>query len=248
MVAIVIQDVTGKASGKRGDGGRKRKRPYLKKIAKRREITIWQVDGAYIRTHLDEEFSNFGHHYSFSFIPKDEFWIDEASPDETKFFLHHLLVEYRLCKKGLSQEEARERANASELRLRKKAGDVQKLTRGGTLPNPENVHVSLWKKLEKPLSIWMVNGRLVRSVFDIDFTEGGHGHVYEFIPNDEVWIDNDVTDAERPYVLLHELHERSLMENGMDYDRAHEKSSLIEKRARRHPDQLHQALASEGWE
>lgn len=240
--------MTDSNTGKRPNTERKRKRPYLKRLAKRGEITIWQVDGAYIRTQLDQEFSNFGHHYAFSFIPKDEFWIDEASPDEVKFFIHHLLVEYRLCRNGSSQEEARKKANVSELRLRKKAGDVQKLTRGGTLPNPENVHVSLWKKLETPLSIWMVNGRLVRSVFDIDFTEGGHGHVYEFIPNDEVWIDNDITDAERPYVLLHELHERRLMEKGMNYDKAHDDSNRLEKRARRHPDQLHQALASEGWE
>ena len=28
-------------------------------------------------------------------------------------------------------------------------------------------------------AVWIVNGRLVRSIFDIDFTEGGHDHVYE---------------------------------------------------------------------
>ncbi len=34
------------------------------------------------------------------------------------FFIHHLLVEHRWCQKGFSQDEARQKANASELRLR----------------------------------------------------------------------------------------------------------------------------------
>lgn len=95
--------------------------------------------------------------------------------------------------------------------------------------------------------MWIVDGRLVRSVFDVDFTEGGHDHVYEFVPENEVWIDNDVDEAERPFVLLHELHERNLMEKGWDYDRAHEDSSKLEYHCRQHPEELHNALAKEGW-
>jgi hypothetical protein len=94
----------------------------------------------------------------------------------------------------------------------------------------------------------MVDGRLVRSVFDLDFTMGGHDHVYEFVPTDEVWIDNDVSDAERAYVLIHELYERNRMKDGWDYTKAHKAASKIEMRYRKHPDELHPALAEEGWE
>jgi hypothetical protein len=66
------------------------------------------------------------------------------------------------------------------------------------------------------ISIWIVDGRLVRSVFDVDFTEGGHDYVYEFVPQNEVWIDNDLEESERPFVLLHELHERNLMAKGWE--------------------------------
>ncbi len=60
--------------------------PYLKKLGKRGTVTIWRVDGSYIRTHKDEEFTNYGHHYSYRYIPKDEFWIDQgASPEEEQF-------------------------------------------------------------------------------------------------------------------------------------------------------------------
>jgi hypothetical protein len=92
-----------------------------------------------------------------------------------------------------------------------------------------------------------VNGRLVRSVFDIDFTAGGHDYVYEFVPENEVWIDDDIIETERGFVLLHELHERNQMARGWAYSKAHADSSRLEFRCRHHPDELHDALAAEGW-
>jgi hypothetical protein len=68
------------------------KPPYLKKVGQRGNIILWIVDGTYVRAHLDEEFTNFGHHYSFTCIPENEFWLDkEAKEDEQKFFIDHML-------------------------------------------------------------------------------------------------------------------------------------------------------------
>ena len=225
------------------------KPPYIKKLDQRGQISIWVVDGSYVRTHIDEEFTNYGQHYRFKFIPKKELWIDqEAHPDEQRFFIDHLLVEHRLMKRGVPYDKALEAADRIERAERKRAGDIKRMTKGGSLPNPEQVHIRLWKRLETQVSVWIINGRLVRSVFDIDFTEGGHDYVYEFIPENEVWIDNDLGESERPYVLLHELHERNLMAKGWDYDRAHANASKIEYYCRHHPDELHTALSDEGWE
>jgi hypothetical protein len=227
----------------------KLKAPYIKKLKQRGRLSIWIVDGAYVRTNKDEEWDNYGHHYTFKFIPRDEIWLDQqADPDEQKFYVTHCLVERRLMMQGKDEDTARKEANKAERAARRRAGDVKKLTQGHELPDPEKVHVRLWKKLENDVSVWIVNGRLVRSVFDIDFTQGGHEHVYEFIPRNELWIDDDVTDAERAYVLLHELHERNIMEKGTDYERAHAESSKLELYHRKHPDKLHEALANEGWE
>ena len=85
------------------------------------------------------------------------------------------------------------------------------MTGSSGLPDAKKVHIRLWKKLESPVSVWIVDGRLVRSVFDIDLTEGGHDYVYEFVPENEAWIDNDLDEVERPYVLL---YERNLMAKG----------------------------------
>ena len=225
------------------------KPPYVQQIANRGDLKVWIVDGIYIRGHIDEEFTNFGQHYRYSYIPKDEFWIDrEAEQDETQFFIDHLLVEHRFMAKGMSYGEALVKADQAERRERRRAGDLRLLRRHGQeLPKGIQVHERLWKKLENGLTVWLVNGRLVRSAFDVDFTAGGHDHVYEFVPENEVWIDNDIEEEERPYVLLHELHERNRMAKGWPYSKAHAESSELEYRCRHHPDELHEALTAEGW-
>jgi hypothetical protein len=225
------------------------KPPYVQQIANRGDLKVWIVDGIYIRGHIDEEFTNFGQHYRYSYIPKNEFWIDrEAKQDETQFFIDHLLVEHRLMAKGMSYGEALVKADQAERRERRRAGDLRLVTHHGKeLPKGIQVHERLWKRLENGLTIWVVNGRLVRSVFDVDFTAGGHDHVYEFVPENEVWIDDAIEEEERPYVLLHELHERNRMAKGWPYSKAHAESSELEYRCRHHPDELHEALAAEGW-
>lgn len=225
------------------------KPPYLRKIEKRGDITVWIVDGSYVRGHMDEEFTNFGQHGRYPYIPDNEFWIDdEAEHDEHMFFIEHLLVEHRLMKQGLSYGDALVEADKAERKERRRAGDVAKATRNGKqLPDGNSAHAHLWKTLENGISVWVVNGRFVRSVFDIDFTAGGHDHVYEFVPTGEVWIDDAITEKERGFVLLHELHERNRMTTGIPYSKAHAESSHIEFQCRHHPDELHDALAAEGW-
>jgi len=225
------------------------KRPYLKKIEELGDLQVWIVDGSYIRSHKDEEFTNFGQHYRYPYIPTNELWIDrEAKHDERQFFIDHLLVERRLMAKGMPYEKALTAADRRERKERRRAGDVSRLTHHGvTLPNGKAVHERLWQKLKNGLSVWIVNGRLVRSVFDIDFTEGGHDYVYEFVPENELWIDDAIEESERGYILLHELHERNRMAKGWPYDKAHAESSRLEYRCRHHPDELHDALVAEGW-
>jgi hypothetical protein len=225
------------------------KQPYLEQVDKRGDLNIWIVDGSYIRGHIDEEFTNFGQHFRFSYIPEKELWLDqEAHNDERQFFIDHLLVEYRLMKHGMPYDDAIVEADKHERKERRRAGDLKNITKlGQKLPNGKEMHEKMWKKLENGITVWLVNGRLVRSTFDIDFTEGGHDKVYEFVPENEVWIDDDIIEQERGYVLLHELHERNRMAEGLPYSRAHAESSKLEYHCRHHPDELHDALATEGW-
>lgn len=225
------------------------KLPYIQKIEERGDLQVWIVDGSYIRSHIDEEFTNFGQHYRYPYIPLNELWIDRATKsDEQRFFIDHLLVEHRLMAKGMLYEKALAEADREERKERRRAGDVGRLTlHGQKLPEGQDVHERLWKKLENGVNVWIVRGRLVRSVFDIDFTAGGHEYVYEFVPENEVWIDDDIIEEERRYVLLHELHERNRMSSGWPYSKSHAESSRLEYHCRHHPDELHDALVAEGW-
>ena len=58
------------------------KLPYIKQAGERGDLKIWVVDGAYIRGHIDEEFTNYGQHYRFNYIPEDELWLDHEAAED----------------------------------------------------------------------------------------------------------------------------------------------------------------------
>lgn len=224
------------------------KKPYIKKFSKISNFNVWIVDGKYIRTHIDEEFTNYGQHSQFKFIPENEFWIDrERNPGEEKYYIESMLAINRLRAKGINYEEAIKKADSIEKRERAKAYFIKRgiETKKKVKEDAKSVHKSLLKKYSKKLKIWVIDGESVRYLFFIDFTEGGHEKVYPFIPKDEVWIDDDVNREEIKFVLLHELHERRLMFKGEDYDSAHKKSSEIEYYCRCHPEKLDKKLKEE---
>ncbi|PIV10193.1 MAG: hypothetical protein COS49_01900 [Candidatus Portnoybacteria bacterium CG03_land_8_20_14_0_80_41_10] len=217
---------------------------YLKKIGQRGKIAIWLVDGSKIRCDLDKEFTNFGQHFRFPFIPKYEFWLDkEAMPNERRFFIDHLLVEWQSMREGSSYIEAFDAAGEKERSERFKAGDLKKVCGKDNRPDIKKMRYRLLYKTDGGILIWLVYGRLVRSAFNIDFTQGGHDLVYDFVPRNNVWLDNDVLIKERPYIMLHELYERSLMKRGFDYPKAHRRASKIEWQARHDKRKLKESLA-----
>jgi hypothetical protein len=222
---------------------------YLKKFSKVSGFKVWIVDGKYIRDNVEEEFTNYAQHYNFRFIPYDEFWIDkERNPGEEKYFIDSMLVMNRLISKGVGRIEALKRANKIEKRERSKSKLMKKELK--IKKNKGNVLKTVYKNLIKEYSqgkikVWVVNGELVRDLFFLDFTEGGHDKVYGFIPEKEIWIDDDLELDERKFVILHELHERNLMSKGKDYCSAHKSSSKIEYYCRKHPKKLDRYIRKE---
>jgi hypothetical protein len=225
------------------------KKPYIKKFSEISGFKVWIVDGEYIRDNIDEEFTNFGQHYKFKFIPKNELWIDkERVPGEEKFFISYLLIENRLMAKGMSYSRAVGRGNIFERGERGKSKVMKKRIRlkGDHKKLMDIIHKDLLQKYStKKVKVWIVDGEAVRGLFYVDFTEGGHGYVYDFIPKDEVWIDDDIEPDEIKFVLLHEMHERALMAKGMKYDPSHASSSKIEYFCRKHKGQVNKKLKIE---
>jgi hypothetical protein len=245
------------------------KKPYIRKFSKIADFTVWVVDGKYIRENIDEEFSNYGQHYRFKFIPQNEFWIDKQKvPGEEKYYIDSMLVMNRLMAKGVSHDKAVRRADLVERRERAKEHLIKKGYEAKETREEEiqKIHKRLLKKYSnKKIKVWIVDGEAVRDLFFLDFTEGGHGFVYPFIPKDEVWIDDDVNREEIGFILLHELHERNLMKKGWAYafdeftpaiikkssenkkikKSAHFDSARLEYFCRKHPKQLDKKIREE---
>jgi hypothetical protein len=84
--------------------------------------------------------------------------------------------------------------------------------------------------------IWLVDGDLVRRDLNIDFTEGTNEFAPSglgIVPAGEVWIDDATPPDEWEFVVLHELTERALMAEGMEYEEAHRRANVKELVARR---------------
>lgn len=224
-------------------------KPYLKKLQTIEDFEIWEVDGKYIRDNIDREFTNFGQHFRFPFIPTHQFWIDKEHGDkETKYFVDHMITEWNLMHDGKSYGYACGEGDKKELNERKKSEYLKKALKNFH-HNPKNV---IPQKLYKQkiaenagVVVWIVDGELVRDLYYVEYTEGGHHFVYDFVPYNEVWLDDDLDPQERDFVLLHELHERYLMHSGLNYEHAHHSSSIIEYKCRRDSSKLKECLEAE---
>jgi len=225
------------------------KAPYQKKLGKRGHIHIWQVDGNLIRSTFDPEFTNFGQHFHFHYIPEYELWLDQKLViDERRFFIDHLLTEWKLMKQGNPYETAIVAADIKEKTERYCSQKIKKLTEKIENFDINKLHLKLLGDIKTKLSVWSIDGCLVRTHFFIDFTEGGHHYIYDFIPENEVWIDNDLLSEEIPFVLLHELHERKLMKKlGWKYHRAHRHASQLEWLCRQGKKIVTVELKKLGW-
>ena len=232
---------------------KEKKRIYLKKITHVAGFQVWYVNGYWIRKNIDADFNNFGQHYRFKFIPKHEFWIDkENGESETKYYIEHLLIENKLMEAGQSYDDAIDKADLIEKAERGKDKFITKIEKEHKDKILKRIHKKLLKRLSDEVKVWIVHGNLVRSLYYIDFTQGGHDHVYDFVPRGEVWVDDDVYKKEMPFVILHELHERRLMMADKKskslkecYEKAHKKASEMEIFYRHHPKKIKRKLIFE---
>lgn len=84
------------------------------------------------------------------------------------------------------------------------------------------------------LKVYLVDGNLVRKDH-IEFTMGGHGYIYDWIPKDEIWVDENLWEKKDDLnaTIHHEILEvRKMRDEGMTYDEAHEFANEKEEEVR----------------
>lgn len=169
----------------------------------------------------NEEFCTSGIHEDFpKSIAEDEIFIDDSlKSEEIPTVLKGIGARIRDRQNGSSPEKSYENGLRHERKIRrKKLHAARRISRYATLRDSKG-------KIE----VFVVSGEGVRDHYKTDFSQGGHGYVYDWIPKGEIWLEEEESD-EFPAILAHEYAEMVMMRDlGMDYEKAHGIASKIEK-------------------
>lgn len=231
-------------------------RVRLRLLGRRGLFEIYAVDGDAIRGEpligADIDFTNWGEHYRFhTFIPQYDIWIDEAAlaaaPEDEDVFIDAAMYEWRVMAGGASYEDVWKRVEDYEAKERRKIEGPVEAKPDSPADVPPELYLGTLGMLDDGTVVKLVSAKAVQDTYDDDFTEGGHWRVYDFVPKGEIWIGDDIFEAERPLLVIHETDEMHFMAHGLSYDAAHKKASELEWYARHHPEQIAAVLAQLGF-
>ncbi|MCE1165812.1 MAG: hypothetical protein LWX07_10470 [Bacteroidetes bacterium] len=220
---------------------------YRYYAGERDSFKVWIVDGALVREKIFNEFIYGGNDERYPFVPEREIWIDNSiSAKEFETTLIHEINERNLMKQfGWTYFDAHDSSLSLELALREgyleKCGAHEKI-----LPPVSPVDFDTTQEIESlpdkiklnnvyrvpagernGVQIWIVDGFNVRRDIYPDFGFSGNGYAYKFIPENEIWIDGDITCEEMEYSVSLELKEREMMSRGIYYDSAYTESVKV---------------------
>jgi hypothetical protein len=178
------------------------------------EYCIMTVNAFGVRdlTEHDEEFTNLAIHSDFpDLIPEREIWIDERLFDnEGLFAIANALMQLREQGRGIAANKAYQSALKVEQFLRERFEGVKYRDGRPHKRVPRQIYCrryAILPDVNGPITVWMIAGNLVRSFYKTDYVEGGHGYVYNWVPQSQIWIEHDLAAAELPFIVAHEYTE-----------------------------------------
>ncbi len=225
---------------------------------KKDNYNIWIIDGNVVRQKIYKEFLYGGNEQRYVFNPKGEIWIDNAiSSEEFDNTLAHELNERHLMAKfGWTYQNAHDSSLMLEQSIRR---DYEKicseheasLGKVGVTDSygikeikslPDSIELKNIYRIpmgqREGISVWVVDGYLVRKNIYPDFGFSGNDMAYHFIPNNEIWIDGQVSCEETEYSIALELVERKLITEGKSYSDAYEDAVQMVQEKRNRMEEL----------
>ena len=189
---------------------------------------IKYIDGNKFRSSSieHEEFCSYAIHEDFpDKIKKDEIFIDKhLNENDSKLILRSAIQRLKDLKSGMSSEKAYDQSIKFEKSLREKA-KLQHKDKEDKFTKHGKKYLTI-KDDKFPVNVYLVSGKEIRDKYKTDFSQGGHGYVYPWIPHNEIWIEKEVDPKEYIYILAHEYTELLLMrDKKMKYEEAHIKAS-----------------------
>jgi hypothetical protein len=209
---------------------------------KRNGYNVWIVDGYKVRHKIYNSFLYGGNEQRYPFTPKGEIWIDNAlSCEEFEMTLIHELNERHLMAKfGWTYLTAHDSSLQLEVKTRRLYEGIcreheARLHRVGVTDHdnikeikdiPDSIQLQNIYRLpigvRNGISIWIVDGYLVRKNIFPDFGFSGNDLSCHFIPSKEIWIDGQISCEETEYSIGIEMMERQEMLKGKAYSDAYE--------------------------
>jgi hypothetical protein len=227
---------------------RRRFNPPLNKryVATSDGYDIFIVDAHAIRnaSQPDEEFDNVATHEDFpDIVPERHIWTSQATwKKEGRFFVANAVTELQAREAGLSKDKAFDAGNAADRHLRQEVTGIEYRDGRPHRRVPKEIYIRRYCTLPDPqflIDVWIIDGCRVRCYYKTDYTEGGHGYVYPWVPKGQIWVESSVDRQELPYIIAHEYIEHRLMrDEGLEYDRAHEICAEVEFDLRKAPSRV----------
>jgi hypothetical protein len=231
---------------------------YRYYMGKKENYDIWIIDGNRVREKIYKEWLYGGNEQRYIFNPKGEVWIDNAiSCEEYDLTVAHELNERHLMAKfGWTYEIAHDSSLMLEQVIRhqnkeicdshetslKKVSVLDPYNKKEIRNLPDSIKLQniyrIPEGIRDGISIWVVDGYLIRKNIYPDFGFSGNDLVYHFIPSKEIWIDGQVSCEETEYSIALEMAERRLMSEGKSYSDAYEDAVQMVQNSRRAMEKL----------
>lgn len=108
-------------------------KPYVSLLRKIGDISVYLVDGPFIRSFADVEFVGGSNgEANPDLVPKSEIWLEDGLVNKDRdFILCHELVELHLMNRGMDYPKAHSMANAVELFCRRHPENLQQFLKIG---------------------------------------------------------------------------------------------------------------------
>ena len=231
---------------------------YRYYTGKKENFDIWIIDGNRVREKIYKEWLYGGNEQRYIFNPKGEIWIDNAiSCEEYDLTVAHELNERHLMAKfGWTYETAHDSSLMLEQVIRhqnkeicdshetslKKVSVLDPYNKKEIRNLPDSIKLQniyrIPEGIRDGISIWVVDGYLIRKNIYPDFGFSGNDLAYHFIPSKEIWIDGQVSCEETEYSIALEMAERRLMSEGKSYSDAYEDAVQMIQNSRRAMEKL----------
>src|ERR1041384_5256822 len=98
------------------------------------------------------------------------------------------------------------------------------------MPRSQKRKLPYLEKIDQrgPLGVWLVNGSYIRTQLDIEFDNYGQHSDFDFIPQNELWLDQETKPDEQKFFIQRMLVERRLRQQGRDPETAATKAMEAE--------------------